>query len=210
MIVTKQMPSKEKLEAVERLDRLVEDFAPKVVKEVLGVEKLQELRNTWATQSEHILSEASDQEKYEIAYRNFLKKWVSANNLMEKYEGEVGTSKYLTAAIAGWKKQYSGNSFLLKTIWGLSPKIAFHKLASQLSYALQVFSPFTVSELTETRMTLTVDPCKIAETPEGSNFCVMACQNIIPSWLESEFDVKMRHNWQGKRCIVTFEPFNKK
>ncbi len=210
MIVTNQMPSKEKLEAIERLDNLVEDFAPKVVKEVLGLEKVQELRNTWATQFEHIPIEASDQEKYEIAYRNFLKKWVAANNLMDKYEGEVGTSKYLKAAITGWKKQYSSNSFFLKTIWGLSPKIAFHKLASQLAYALQVFSPFTVTELTETRMTLSVDPCKIAETPEGSNFCVMACQNIIPSWLESEFNVKMRHNRQGKTCTVTFEPFSKK
>ena len=209
MAEIKQMPYREKLEGVIRLDILVGDFAPRVVEKELGKEKLQELRKIWENQSESISAEASDQEKYEIAYRNLVKKWVTANNLMRKYEGEVGTSKFMNAAIAGWKNQYSHTSLLLRIMWGLSPKTAFQKLARRLAYSLQVFSPFTVTELNEKRMNLTMNPCKIIGLPTGNDFCVMACQNIIPSWLEAQFNVKMDSHRQGADCSVTIEPFNK-
>ncbi len=207
MVEIKQMPYREKLEGILRLDRLVEDFAPHVVTTELGKDKLQELRAIWAAQSEPIPAESSDQEKYEKAYRNFLKKWVAANNLMKKYQGEAGTSKYLKAAIEGWKKQYASTAFELKLVWGLSPKTAFHKLANRLAYSLQVFSPFGVTELDEKHMTLSVAPCKITGLPMGNDFCVMACQNIIPAWLQAQFNVKMSSFRQGTNCTVFFEPF---
>ncbi len=207
MIEVKQMPYREKLEGIIRLDMLVEDFAPRVVNQALGKEKVQELKAIWQTQSEPTSTEASDREKYEIAYRNFLKKWVTANDLMKKYDGDTGTSKYMKAAIDGWRKQYGRSSLMLKIMWKLSPKTAFQKLATQLAYSLQVFSPFTTTELKENRMTLAVNPCKIAGLPMGNDFCVMACQNIIPSWLEAQFNVKMNSQKQGTDCTVSFEPF---
>ena len=170
MIEIKQMPYQEKLEGVIRLDILVGDFAPRVVENELGKEKLQELRKIWESQSESISAEASDQEKYEIAYRNLVKKWVTANNLMRKYDGEDGTSKFMKAAIAGWKNQYSHTSLLLRIMWGLSPKTAFLNLAKRLAYSLQVFSPFTVTELNEKRMILSMNPCKIAGLPSRQRF----------------------------------------
>jgi hypothetical protein len=209
MTETRQMPYREKLEGIIRLDKLVGAFAPRVVEEELGKEKLQELQTSWETQTESIPAEASEQEKYEIAYRNFLKKWVAANKLMRKYKGEFGTSKYMNAAIAEWKKQHSHTSLTLKIMWRISPETAFQKLAKRLAYSLQMFSPFTVTELDEKRMTLSVNPCKIAGLPTGDDFCVMACQNIIPSWLEAQFNVKMNSNRQGTGCTVTFEPFGK-
>jgi hypothetical protein len=209
MIETKQMPCGEKLEGILRLDKLVGNFAPRVVKEELGEEKLQELQNIWKTQSEPTPTEASDKDKYEIAYRNLIMKWVTANNLMGKYDGEDGTSKYMKAAIAGWKKQYNRTSPILKTIWGLSPKTGFQRLTKQLAYSLQVFSPLTVTESTEKQMTLSMSPCKIVGLPNGSDFCVMACQNIIPAWLGEQFSVKMISHRKGTDCTVTFAPFDK-
>jgi hypothetical protein len=209
IIETKQMPNQEKLEGIIRLDNLVEDFAPKVVENELGKEKLQELRKTWENQSESISAEASDQEKYEIAYRNFIKKWVTANNLMRRYDGEDGTAKYMVAAIEGWKKQYSNTSLMLRIMRTISPKTAFHKLAKQLAYSLQVFSPFTVTNLDEKQMTLSVNPCKITELPMGNDFCVMACQNIIPVWLDAQFRVKMVSHRKGTDCTVDFAPYDK-
>ena len=208
MVEIKQMPYREKLEGVIRLDILLGDFAPRVVENELGKEKLVELRKIWENQAESISTEASDQEKYEIAYRNFLKKWVTAKNFMREYEGEAGTSKFMKAAIAGWKNQYSHTSLLLRIMWGLSPKTAFQKLAKSLAYSLQVFSTFTVTELNEKRMTLSANPCKIAGLPTGNDFCVMACQNIIPSWLEAQFNMKMSPHRQGTDCTVIFERFN--
>lgn len=209
MVEIGQMPYREKLEGILRLDKLVEDFAPHVVKTELGKEKLQELRAIWEAQSEPIPAESSDQEKYEIAYRNFLKKWVAANNLMKKYQGEAGTSKYMKAAIEGWKKQYTPIALELKILWGLSPKTAFQKLANRLAYSLQVFSPFVVTELNENQLTLSVTPCKITGLPMGNDFCVMACQNIIPAWLQAQFNVKMSSHRKGTDCTVVFKPFDK-
>ncbi len=201
------MPYREKLLGINRMDKLVEDFAPRVVKEELGEKKLDELLNIWKMDLETVSAEASEEEKYETAYKNFLLKWVSANQIMRKYDGEDGTAKYMRAAIEGWKKQYSRPSTVLRILWMLSPKLAFKNLAKRLSYQLQVFSPFTITEFNERQMTLAVKPCKILGVPDGNDFCVMACQNIVPSWLESQFNVKMSHNRVGTDCVVTFEPF---
>jgi len=40
-----------------------------------------------------------------------------------------------------------------------------------------------------------------------ANFCSMACQNIIPSWLEAQFNLKMNLNQQGANCSAVFEAF---
>ncbi len=207
MIEVKQMPFREKLLGINRLDKLVEDFAPKVVKTELGDKKLEELQNIWKMDLEPVSAEASDEEKYEVAYKNFLLKWVSANVIMRKYDGEDGTAKYMRAAIEGWRKQYSRPSLKLRILWVLSPKLAFRNLAKKLAYQLQIFSPFMVTEFNEKQLALSVKPCKILGEPDGNDFCVMACQNIIPSWLESQFNVKMSHNRVGTNCAVTFEPF---
>ena len=159
---------------------------------------------------EPTLIEASDEDKYEVAYRNFLIKWVTANNLMRKYEGEAGTSKYMVAAIAGWKKQYSNTSLMLRIMGAISSKIAFQKLARGLAYSLQVFSPFTVTNLEEKKMTLSVNPCKITGLPMGNDFCVMACQNIIPVWLGAQFKVKMVSHRKGQTASSTLHPMTNK
>ena len=207
MIELKQMPYREKLQDVKRLDKLVEEFASTVVKNELGEKKLAELQNIWEMDFESVSAKASEEEKYEVAYKNFILRWVSANNIMRKYDGEHGTAKYMQAAIEAWKRQYSLESFLLKIDWRLSPKSAFKSLAKKLAYRLQVFSPFTVTELDQRQMTLAVNPCKILGVPDGIDFCVMACQNIIPSWLEAQFNVKMIHNREGMNCTMTFAPF---
>ena len=153
---------------------------------------------------------ASDEEKYEIAYQNFMRKWVGANTLMREYLGDKGTARYMHAAIAAWKQKYAFYANLLKIVGGLSRDTAFRILSKRLAYQLQVFSPFSVAEQGGKRMVLAVAPCKILKDPNGSSFCVMACQNIIPSWLEAQFNVKMSLTRKGDNCSVIFEPFTSK
>jgi hypothetical protein len=203
-----QMNFNQKLTSILDFTNIVEQFAPQVVQEQLGEAKLSELRNLWKQGTQPIPTEATDNEKYEVAYRNFIYKWVSANNLMRSNEGETGAAMYMKAAISGWKKKYSNSSFMLKIIGILSRKKAFNLLLNRLAYELQVFSPFMIAELNEKRMILNVQKCKITKDKNGADFCVMACQNIIPSWLESQYNLKMSHNRQGENCTITFEPFS--
>ena len=111
------------------------------------------------------------------------------------------------AAIEGWTRKYVNQARILQTVKSISSKTAFKSLAKRLAYQLQAFSPFSVTELTDKHMSLAVSPCKILETKEGNSFCSKACQNIIPSWLEKQFNIKMVLNRQGTNCVATFEPF---
>ncbi len=207
MVEVRQMSFGEKLSGVLSYKRLVEDFSRSLVSQELGGEKFSELQNIWQRESQPIPENAADEEKYEIAYRNFLQNWVSANNFMGKHQGEDGTKKFMHAAIAGWKRKYARQALALKIIWIFAPKTAFQILAKKLAYELQVFSPFTISQINKEQLVLAVTPCKIADTQRSSSFCVMACQNIIPAWLEAQFNVKMSPNRQGNNCTVTFAHF---
>ncbi len=207
MLESKQMPYYEKLASILSYDKLVESFAPQLIKKELGDKKLIELQTSWKKGTQTIPEDAPDEDKYEIAYRNFMWKWVSANTLMDKTQGDDGTAKYMREAIAAWKRKYASYAFALKIVGDVSRKTSFRLLAKRLAYQLQAFSPFVVTEITENRMVLTVTPCKILTDQNGSSFCSMACQNIIPSWLQAQFDVKMNLNRLGANCKVIFEPF---
>jgi hypothetical protein len=208
MVEFREMPYGEKFTGILGYTKMVESFAPQLVKKELGEEKVDELRSLWKKGTEPIPEDASDKDRYEIAYRNFMWKWVSANNFMDTHQGEDGTKKYMHAAIAAWNRKYALRGLMFKVVGGISRKTAFRLVSKGLAYQLQVFSPFSVTELKENRMVFTITPCKILADQNGSGFCVMACQNIIPSWLEAQFSVKMNLNRRGANCSAIFEPFS--
>ena len=207
MVESKEMPYGEKLTAILGFTKMVEGFAPQLVMKELGKEKADELRDLWKKRAEPIPEDASDKERYEIAYRNFMEKWVSANNFMSTHQGEHGTKKYMQAAITAWNRKYTLRGLMFKIVAGISRKTAFRMVSKGLAYQLQVFSPFSVAELNENRAIFTVDNCKILTDKNGSGFCEMACQNIVPSWLEAQFKVKMNLTRKGVNCSAILEPF---
>ena len=207
MVEIKEMPYQEKYDEILKYIDVTESFAIPLVKEELGKEKVKELQDLWKKESEPIPECASNKERYEIAYSNFMRNWVSAHNFMRENLGEYGVKKFMSAAIEGWKRRYSSDALLLKIVGSVTRKTAFQTLAKELAYKLQVFSPFIVSELDGNHMILTVHPCKIPEMPEGPAFCSMACQNIIPIWLSKQFNIKMNPTRHGADCRVVFEPF---
>ena len=207
MVEVEQMPYNEKLEGIFGFTRLVEDFATQLVSEELGQQKALELQSIWKKESEPIPKVSSDKDKYEVAYRNFGHKWVSANNFMGTHQGEDGINKFMQAAIAAWNRRYALRGLMFKVVGGISRRNTFRIVSKGLAYQLQAFSPFVVTELNEKRMVLSVAPCKILADQNGANFCSMACQNIIPSWLEKQFNVKMNLTRQGENCSVIFEAF---
>ena len=152
------MPYGEKLTAILGFTKMVEGFAPQLVMKELGKEKADELRDLWKKRAEPIPEDASDKERYEIAYRNFMEKWVSANNFMSTHQGEDGTKKYMQAAIAAWNRRYALRGLMFKVVGAISRKYAFRIVSKGLAYQLQAFSPFSVTELKENRMVFAVTP----------------------------------------------------
>jgi hypothetical protein len=202
MVMFKEMPYNQKLEGILEYKKLVEGFAPQLVNSELGKEKVNELYNLWKKESELVPNDASDQDKYEVAYRNFLQNWLTANRFMTENRGEDGNKKFMSAAINAWKQMHAGTANKLRLLGSVSSKTAFRALAEQLAYHLQIFSPFSVSELNENRLVLNLLQCKIMDVRKRNDFCLMACQNIIPAWLEEQFNVRMNLSPQGASCTV--------
>jgi hypothetical protein len=206
MVEIKEMPYSDRYHGILDLIDLLKSFAPKFVKENLGQAKADELQKRWEEESEPIPSEAPYQEKYDIAHRNFLQNWITALNFVKEHP-EADPDKYMQVAIDAWTKRQSSNALALRLFRGISSKeAAFESLANRLAYNLQVFSPFTASELTKSRMVLAVTPCKIRKTRGRDDFCLAACQNIIPISMANQYKVSMKHKRDGDNCTVTFEP----
>jgi hypothetical protein len=80
------------------------------------------------------------------------------------------------------------------------------RLAKQMSYQLQVFTPFAVTELSGNRLIINASNCKVLDYPDCEVFCSIGCQSISARWLEDQFKAKMATNRQGKSCAKTITP----
>lgn len=202
----KEMPDNEKYQGILDLIDLLRSFAPKFVKDNLGQKRVDELLKRWEGESEPIPSEDPYGEKYEIAHRNFLRNWITALNFVAEHP-EASTDEYMKVAIDAWVKREANAALKLRVFRGISSKeAAFEALAKRLAYNLKIFSPFAVTELNGNRMILTAVPCKIRVSRGCDDFCLAACQNIIPVSLNKQFNVSMKHKRNGNNCSVTFEP----
>jgi hypothetical protein len=209
MVDVKEMPSHEKYRAMLDLIDLVRDFAPKFVKNELGQAAADELLEKWAKESLPIPRELTYETKYDLAHRNFLQNWITALNFVADHK-EASTDDYMKVAIDAWVRKESSSSLGLKIFRSISSsEAAFEALATGLAYKLQIFTPYTVTELNKSRMVFEMAPCKMREIRGSDDFCLAACQNIIPSWLSKQFNVGMQHKRNGNNCTVSFQPFQK-
>jgi hypothetical protein len=207
MIEIRQMTFNEKLRNIQKYEKNIRSYTKSLVKDKLGKERLEELETVWNKNSKTIPSNAKDEEKYEVAYKNYLQTYVIGEHFMAKCQGHFGVAEFNRAAINSMRKTGTTSSNVLaKTMMAVTPKTSFQTIAKELAYRLQVFSPFTVDQLDENQMVLTLTPCKIASN--SRDFCNAACQNVIRIWLEAQFNINMVSTIQGPNCTVKITPFN--
>jgi hypothetical protein len=207
MAKVKEMPYSEKYAATLDYMRLLDAFVPPLVQKHLGDEGVAELQRTWQEGLKRIPEDASFEEKYEIAYGNWMRKWSSAFNFVRTHFGEGGVEEFKRADVEALKRKGSGPAlFLLKMVRALSPSSAFSMIAKQMAYQLQVFTPFSVSELTGRRAVFNAPRCKILDFPSGEDVCLVGCQSVYPMWLAEQLMVRMKTERQGNSCTVTLIP----
>jgi hypothetical protein len=207
MVEMKIMPYDEKYSSVLDYMKLLDDFVLPLVEKDLGAQKVAELEGIWKNEAQTIREDSSIEEKFEIAYGNWLRKWASAFNFVSDNLGEEGTEQFKHEDVEALKRKASSPAlFLLRLMRAVSPQTAFRMFAKQMSYQLQVFTPFSVSELSGNRLVADAHPCKVLDYPESEAFCTVGCQKITPRWLEDQFKVSMATNRQGKNCTVTITP----
>jgi hypothetical protein len=207
----KQMPYEEKYRGVLDYMNMLAGFVLPIVEKDLGIQKVAELKAIWQNETKLIRDDASHEEKFKIAYGNWMRNWASAYTFVEANLGEKGIEEFKNedeyANVESLKRKAGRPALLLlKFMRAVSPSTAFQTLAKQMSYGLQVFTPFSVSELSGNQLALDARPCMVADQTNSGSVCTVGCQQIYPPALEKAFGVRLALNPQGKSCTITVTP----
>ncbi len=207
MVKVKEMPYSEKyanvLDNIKRGDTRIPPF----VQQRLGDQAVVELQRIWQEGVRPIPEDASFEEKYEVAYANWI--WMGKSNFsfIRRQLGEDGIGQLKRTAVEALKRENAGPVLLLlKLVRALSPGLAFTMIAKQMAYRLQWLTPYSVSELTRHRVVYNIPRCKILDFPGSEDLCVIGCQSIYPLWVAEQFKVRMKYLRQGNSCTMTLAP----
>jgi hypothetical protein len=207
VVEIKEMTYKEKYEGVVYYTEVLESFALPLVKDTVGNEKEAELRSIWQKQSKHVPEDASYEEKYEIAFRNWVRNWQSAYTFAKTQLGESGAEKFELAAIQENERRSRGSALqLYRFVRAISRKSAFKTVAKQMSYKFQVFTPLSLSELTGQNAVMQMPHCKILDVEGCEDFCTIGCQKAFPVALKDLFNVNINYERKGKSCTAILTP----
>jgi hypothetical protein len=207
MVPVREMPYSEKYAKVIDNMKFDETFILPFVQKHLGDQAVAEVRKTWQEGMKPIPEGASFEEKYEVAYANWI--WLAKNiyPFIRKRMGEDGLKKFERAEIEGLiKKNASPALLMLKIIRAFSPGTAFGMTAKQMGYQFQWLTPFSMPELTNQKAVLNIPRCKILDFPDTEDICIIGCQKTYPKWVAEQFKVSMKWNRQGNSCIGTLAP----
>jgi len=207
MVSIKEMPYSEKYALVEDYIKFEEEWGLPFVQKHLGDEAAAELQKIWQEGVKSIPENASDEEKYEADYGNWISMAKNLWSLVRGKLGEDGIEKLKLAEVEALKRKNASPAlFLLKLIRAVSPGTAFTMTAKQMAYQQQWLTPYSVPELTRHRAVLDIPSCKILDYPDTDDLCHIGCQTVYPMWMSEQFKVKMESNRQGNSCTITITP----
>ena len=206
----KEMPYGERYARVMDNMKFDEAFILPFVREHLGDQAAAELKEDWQKTIESIPDAASDKEKYEIAYTNWIGLAKAIYPYIRNRMGEEGLKKFERAEIEGLRKKNAGPALLmLKIIGAFSPAAAFGMTSKQMAYQFQWLTPYSVPELTSKKVVLEIPRCKILDFPDTEDICIVGCQSTYPQWVAEQFKVNMKFDRKGHSCTGTLSPLEK-
>ena len=184
-----------------------EAFVPAFIEKQLGESAAAEFQKICQEGVKPIPEEASLEEKYEIAFSNWIWMGRSAFSFVRERMGEEGMKQFVRADVEDLKRENASPAlFLLRLIRSISPGLAFTMVGKQIAYKLQWLTPYSVAELTRHRTVLSIPRCKILDFPDSEDLCVVGCQSVYPQWTAEQFKVRMEGNRSGNSCALTFTP----
>lgn len=203
----KEMSYSEKYAKVIENMKFDEEFILPFIQENLGSRAVGVLKDIWQKGCKPIPEGASFEEKYEVAYGNWICLTKSVYSFILKQMGEDGIKKFECAEVEALKKKNVGPALLLLKLIGLfSPGKAFAMTAKQIAYQLQWLTPYSVSELTRNKTVFDIPRCKILDFPDTDAICLVGCQSTYPMWVAEQFKVYMKFSRLGNSCTWTLTP----
>ena len=210
MTQIKEMPYSEKYAKVIDSMQFDEGFILPFVREQVGEQAAAEIKKTWQEGAKSIPETASFEEKYEIAYSNWI--WLGKNtfSFIREHMGEEGIQQFERAEVEALKRKNASPALLvLKLVRMFSPGTAFTMTSKKMGYEFQWLTPFTVPELTRQRTVFNVPRCKILDYPDTEDMCLLGCQRTYPMWIAEQFMAELKWNRQGNSCTGTLTPLSK-
>jgi hypothetical protein len=207
ILTVKEMPYRVKYKMVLDSIKLMQTLVPAFEEKHLGERAVFEQQEMWREAIKPITKDASNKEKYEIAYGNFI--WMAKNNLsyIRKHMGEDGITLFIRAEVEALKRKNAGPAlFFLKLMRIISSRFAFTMINKKFSFQLQWITPFSVSELTKDRAVFKIPRCKILDFQDTEDVCFIGCQSIYPIWVAEQFKVRMEFERQDNSCTCTVTP----
>ncbi len=206
MIKIKQMPVKEKYALL--LATVKQDsFTPDFIEEKLGRQAREEYQEETRKVSKPVPQNASEKEKYDIEYGNWISTGGVAFDFIRQRLGEDGLKQYIRADVEAIKRANASPVFLLlKLIKLVAPGTAFKLMANQMAYKLQWLTDYSVSELSRSKVIMEIPHCKVLDYPGGEVSCVIGCQKIYGIWLAEQFRLDMKTRRKGYSCTFSIAP----
>jgi hypothetical protein len=203
MIKVKEMPYSEKYAVV--LDQTKPDvLIMPFIRKHLGDQALIELQKIWQKGIKPIPEDASGEEKYEVAYCNFIWRAKSNINFIRIHLGEDGIEQFKLAEVEELKRKNAGLTlFILGLVRAISPGSAFTMTAKQMAYQFQWITPASLIELTHDRAVFDIPRCKVLDFPDSEDICLIGCQSVYPMWVAEQFKVGMKFERRGNSCTST-------
>lgn len=207
MLKVKEMLPSEKYAKVIDNMKFDETFILPFVQKQLGDQAVAEVKKSWQEGMKPIPSGGSFEEKYEVAYTNWISLAKNIYPFIRKRMGEDGVRKFERAEVDALKRKNAGPAVhLLNLIRLFSPATAFGMTGKQMGHQFQWLTPFSVSELTRNKTVFNIPRCKILDFPETEDICVVGCQSTYPMWVAEQFMVDMKCNRKGNSCTITLTP----
>lgn len=206
MVNIKEMPAKEKYDNIAAAIKLT-SYVDGFIEKNLGSKALAEYQEESRKGIKPIPENASDEEKYEIIYSNFM--WMGATlfSFVRKRMGENGLNHIIRTDVEELKRANASPAmWMVKLIKALAPGTAFTMMAKKIAYNLQWTTPFTVPELSRNRMVMDVPHCKVLDYPGADDICVIACQKIYGLWFAEQFGLELKTERKDSSCVMTVSP----
>lgn len=204
MVELKEMPYSEKYNNMLDNMRVFNAFVPPFVQQHLGDQAVVELQRIWREGFKPIPEDAPFEEKYEIAYGNYIWQGQNSVSFIRERLGEEGIEQFKRAGVEALKRKNAGPAlFLLRLVRALSPGSAFTMIAKQTSSQLQWMTPYSISELNRDKAVVNIPRCKILDFPNTDEFCLVGCQIMYPMFMAEQFKVRMKPERQGNSCTIT-------
>ena len=161
MVENKQMPFEEKFKMVLNYHDGLDDEVLPLIKAKLGDQKVIEIKRIWREELKPTPHNATSEENYNIAFNNWLTNWGTAYRFILENMGEEGLKKFKELAVAFIKSTIPLPAVqMMKIMRKIIPGASFKMTAKNIAYQTQVFTPFSVSELTSKKLVIDIPQCK--------------------------------------------------